>query len=785
MKSVSSLSSCLLVLILSPVLFAAPEVIFRETFADPKLPGWQAQWKDAKVSFYSEMDGSPALRIERDAPGLSMARVFLPAEKVAGKLIVIDAMVRADHVKTGAAGYHSGKLMLRWSGPFGLEWMKGDKPDMQGTFDWVRRRYAVEIPTDATSVQLSIGLEECTGQVSYSNLSVYTDPSIRSVASLEKQVEAEESGKVAEALKNAEARLEFAPGGAPEVYCGKQRIPRNYWTDSVRTLLLKTPVAVEPKGDGAASVLSRLFSRQAVELVAGIDKLSGQALNDRVCEIAGLRRRAASLSADVQPGSAVTLGIEGKPLPVSPLVFGSNLNWGEFDMVLDHKTGKFTEPFYSSVHAMRLTSLRYPGGCNADTFDWHGATGPMDQRPVQDYYNRSYKATVHLGVDEFLRYCEAEKITPVMTTAFLKDTPQNVLAQEKKFRQEWILDYLKTAPERVQLAADWVEYCNGSVETPMGKLRAQNGHPAPYNVTYWEVGNETWGADPVGTCSAEAYATAFPRYVEAMKKRDPRIQVILNGHSIPNWSDKVLKIAGSKADMMQIHIYIGGGAPSQMAAQSWFSELMTAADQVDTIINRTTDLMMKNVGHKIPLLITEYGMGVRGGPNIMASMGTAVMVADMIRQFVDHPDVVAAHRWVLYENYYFSSLRGPSRGKERPYGFRPDYGVFLAYAACRGDSRYAVIGETRQIKAVIFDRGSSYGVVLINRSAEDFIPVRLDLPGTKVGSVSAVLQTAAHALTGADLDGKLAQAATLDFAYNPKEGIPVPANSVLGLVIPK
>jgi len=47
-------------------------------------------------------------------------------------------------------------------------------------------------------------------------------------------------------------------------------------------------------------------------------------------------------------------------------------------------------------------------------------------------------------------------------------------------------------------AAAWVEYCNGSADTPMGRLRAGNGHPKPYNVRIWEIGNEIYGHWQVG-----------------------------------------------------------------------------------------------------------------------------------------------------------------------------------------------------------------------------------------------------------------------------------------------
>ncbi len=42
--------------------------------------------------------------------------------------------------------------------------------------------------------------------------------------------------------------------------------------------------------------------------------------------------------------------------------------------------------------------------------------------------------------------------------------------------------------------AQYVEYVNGAATTPMGKLRAANGHPEPYRVKFWGIGNEMWGS---------------------------------------------------------------------------------------------------------------------------------------------------------------------------------------------------------------------------------------------------------------------------------------------------
>ena len=81
---------------------------------------------------------------------------------------------------------------------------------------------------------------------------------------------------------------------------------------------------------------------------------------------------------------------------------------------------------------------------------------------------------------------------------------------DKDGRQDWL-----------QRALDWMEYCNGDAETTKwGKKRAENGHPEPYNVKYWEIDNEVWKMDP------KLYAEITRLFSIEMKKQDPSIKII-------------------------------------------------------------------------------------------------------------------------------------------------------------------------------------------------------------------------------------------------------------------
>jgi alpha-L-arabinofuranosidase len=81
-------------------------------------------------------------------------------------------------------------------------------------------------------------------------------------------------------------------------------------------------------------------------------------------------------------------------------------------------------------------------------------------------------------------------------------------------------------------AAEQVEYCNGSANTRMGKMRAENGHPEPFNVRYWTIGNEMYGPWQYGHMSLDQYWVKHNAIVEAMKAVDPSIKVAVSGASV-------------------------------------------------------------------------------------------------------------------------------------------------------------------------------------------------------------------------------------------------------------
>lgn len=110
-------------------------------------------------------------------------------------------------------------------------------------------------------------------------------------------------------------------------------------------------------------------------------------------------------------------------------------------------------------------------------------------------------------------------------------------------------------------AAQWIEYCNGPADSPMGRLRAANGHAEPYHVKYWEVGNELWGRWQFNWTTAAGYVDRYLHFAPAMLKADPAIKLLACGAPVfwgKSWNDTL--IAGTAPELRSItdHPLIGG-----------------------------------------------------------------------------------------------------------------------------------------------------------------------------------------------------------------------------------
>jgi alpha-N-arabinofuranosidase len=146
---------------------------------------------------------------------------------------------------------------------------------------------------------------------------------------------------------------------------------------------------------------------------------------------------------------------------------------------------------------------RFPGGNFVSAHEWRNAVGDIDMRPP--IYDPVWHAVQpnDVGTDEFVALCRLLDVEPYITV-------------NAGFGDEWS-------------AKELVEYTNGAITTPMGKWRAANGHPEPYHVKFWGIGNEPWGDYQMGAMAIEQFELKHVMFAKAMRKVDPSITLIAGG----------------------------------------------------------------------------------------------------------------------------------------------------------------------------------------------------------------------------------------------------------------
>ena len=236
----------------------------------------------------------------------------------------------------------------------------------------------------------------------------------------------------------------------------------------------------------------------------------------------------------------------------------------------------------------RLPILRWPGGNFVSGYHWRDGVGPLESRPTLPNYAWGQQENNFFGTDEFIAFCRTVGCEPMIC--------------------------LNAGSGTVTEAAKWLEYCNGSVNTPMGKLRAENGHPEPYNVKHWEIGNELWGKWQYHWTTAEGYVDRYRRFVKALIKIDSDINIYACGAPVmwgKNWNDTL--IAGT-SDILRIttdHPLVGGQVPADTEPLDVFRDFMA----VPHVLEQKWAALendMKNAGISDPrLAVTELQMFAR------------------------------------------------------------------------------------------------------------------------------------------------------------------------------
>jgi len=249
------------------------------------------------------------------------------------------------------------------------------------------------------------------------------------------------------------------------------------------------------------------------------------------------------------------------------------------------------------LYEMHPKFMRFPGGCFVEgqispenAFRWERTIGPIEERPGHWNVNWGYRTTDGIGFHEYLQMAEDLEAKPlyVVNVGLWHGglTPVDSI-------QPWIDECLAA-----------LEYANGDVTTKYGALRAKNGHPAPFNIEYLEIGNENNQPDP--RQQSDRYYERYDKFRKAILEKYPKMQIIGNvvawGDDNPKWESQL------PVDLLDEHYYRN---------PAWFADAFHKYDTYD------------RKGPKI--YVGEYavtnGFGNLG--NMNAALGEAVYMMGM------------------------------------------------------------------------------------------------------------------------------------------------------------
>ena len=196
---------------------------------------------------------------------------------------------------------------------------------------------------------------------------------------------------------------------------------------------------------------------------------------------------------------------------------------------------------------LKVPVLRWPGGCFADEYHWMDGIGPREKRPKMQ--NNNWGGTIEdnsFGTHEFLNLCEMIGCEPYISGNVGSGT--------------------------VEELAKWVEYMTSDGDTPMAKLRRQNGRDKAWKVKYLGVGNESWGCG--GNMRPEYYSDLFRRYSVYCRNYDGNeLYKIASGASDYdyNWTKVLMDRVGHRANGISLHYYTVTGWDGSKGSATKFS----------------------------------------------------------------------------------------------------------------------------------------------------------------------------------------------------------------------
>ena len=428
------------------------------------------------------------------------------------------------------------------------------------------------------------------------------------------------------------------------------------------------------------------------------------------------------------------------------------------------------------IRKLSAPIIRWPGGNFVSGYDWKDGIGDRDRRPPR--WSRAWKEVEDndFGIDEFMAFCKAIGAEPYVA--------------------------VNTGLGSVSGAANLVEYANGAATTRWGAERAKNGHPDPYHVVWWGVGNEMYGSWQLGRIPVERYAIRHNAFARAMFRRDPRLKLIGVGHP-GRWNDVLLPRCAESMVLLSAHHYTQRKRSlpfSTEEARKYEAEFPAYSGRLASGIRRLVEDLRKRRGKgnpaidRIRLAIDEWGI-VRDfkpepdGPGHSTfehyfCLGDALAVARGLHEILRSGDLVFMANWAQTVNVVGVVKTSPNDAVLDPVGhvlalYRGHLTGSLVPLSIRGDARVDAVA-TRDGKS------GTISVALVNFSPGRKARVTLRFSESREETRAKGWRIQGPRLDAINLPGRPEAVTTnrLPGAFALDEPIVLPARSITILDVP-
>jgi len=275
----------------------------------------------------------------------------------------------------------------------------------------------------------------------------------------------------------------------------------------------------------------------------------------------------------------------------------------------------FRTDVLDAARALRAPILRWPGGNFVSGYHWTEGVGPREKRPRRLELAWHAEESNHFGTDEFIQYCRALGAEPYICVNMGSGTMDEAQA--------------------------WVEYCNGTGDTSWANLRRANGHLEPYNVRYWGLGNEMYGAWQIGASTADQYVDRARQFASIMKMTDPTIELVSCGQwGWTDWDRIVIDALAAYVRYHSIHLYTGSSDYRRNVLMVHQAE--RGIRICETLIERAR--YQQHISHPIGIAFDEWNIWYRtradserrAGLEEQYDLSDAIGVATWLNIFLRH-----------------------------------------------------------------------------------------------------------------------------------------------------